>query len=123
MSTPIDISLVPECFGSFLVRVLKDEPQIAAGSDAALKMFERLVPEKDSRSHAVGPYGDAYAICYPEGDTEKTKLSAEIIEALWMYDDIIEALPHEEAALEHATVKQMLASANGPWYHTWQEDR
>ncbi|KAK7464983.1 hypothetical protein VKT23_006191 [Stygiomarasmius scandens] len=114
MSKPIDITLVPECFGSFPVAVHKDEPQIGAGSNAALKLFERLVPEKDSRSHAVGPYGDAYAICYPEGDTEKTKLSAEIIEALWMYDDVIEALPHDEAALEHATVKQMLSSeANG----------
>jgi len=86
MSKPVDITLVPECFGSFPVAVHKDEPQIGAGSNAALKLFERLVPEKDSRSHAVGPYGDAYAICYPEGDTEKTKLSAEIIEALWMYD-------------------------------------
>uniref|UniRef100_A0A0W0FSY1 Terpenoid synthase n=1 Tax=Moniliophthora roreri TaxID=221103 RepID=A0A0W0FSY1_MONRR len=117
MSILIDTNLFPECFGSFPVRVHKDEPQVAAGSDATLKMFERLVPEKDSRSHAIGPYGDAFAMSYPEGDTEKTKLSAEIIQALWMYDDITETLPHEEAVLEHATVKKMFVlgdrEANG----------
>ncbi|KAL0570073.1 hypothetical protein V5O48_011891 [Marasmius crinis-equi] len=109
MSVAIDTTLVPQYFQRFPVRVHKDELLIAQGSDAALKTFKRLVPEKDTRSHAVGPHGDAYAICYPEGKTEKVKLAAEIIEALWMYDDIIEALPQEEAALEHATVKQMLS--------------
>ncbi|KAF5372501.1 hypothetical protein D9758_005235 [Tetrapyrgos nigripes] len=109
MSKAIDTTLAPQYFQRFPVHIHKDEPVVKEGSSAAVKMFERLVPEKDTRSHAVGPYGDAYAICYPEGDTEKTKLAGEIIEALWMYDDIIEALPHDEAALEHATVKQMLA--------------
>ncbi|PPR01430.1 hypothetical protein CVT24_001904 [Panaeolus cyanescens] len=108
MSKVIDTTLVPQYFQRFPVRVHKDEPVVGQGSNAALKTFERLVPEKDTRSHAIGPFGDAYAICYPEGKTEKVKLAAEIIEALWMYDDIIEALPQEEAALEHDTVKQLL---------------
>ncbi|KAL0568081.1 hypothetical protein V5O48_013906 [Marasmius crinis-equi] len=109
MSVAIDTTLVPQYFQRLPVRVHKDEALIARGSNAALKTFKRLIPEKDTRSHAVGPHGDAYAICYPEGKTEKVKLDAEIIEALWMYDDIIEALPQEEAALEHATAKQMLS--------------
>jgi hypothetical protein len=126
MSKPVDTTLEPQYFQRFPVRVHKDEHIVKEGSGAAVKMFESLVPEKDTRSHgAVGPYGDAYALSFPEGDTEKTKLAGEIIEALWMYDgewicakdisfnlsksDIIEALPHDEAALEHATVKQMLA--------------
>ncbi|KAL0056879.1 hypothetical protein AAF712_016508 [Marasmius tenuissimus] len=109
MSKAIDTSLVPQYFQRFPVRIHADEPFIAQGSNAARKTFQRLVPEKDARSHAVGPYGDAYAICYPEGKAEKVKLAAEIIEALWMYDDVIEALPQEEAALEHATVKQLVS--------------
>ncbi|KAF9262057.1 terpenoid synthase [Marasmius fiardii PR-910] len=109
MSKAIDATIVPQYFQRFPVRIHKDEPLIVQGSNAALQTFVRLVPEKDTRSHAVGPYGDVYAICYPEGKTEKVKLTAEIIESLWMYDDITELLPQEEAALEHATVKQILA--------------
>ncbi|KIK50134.1 hypothetical protein GYMLUDRAFT_990502, partial [Collybiopsis luxurians FD-317 M1] len=109
MSTAIDTSLVPQYFQRFPVRRHKDEPLIAQGVNGIRKTFERLVPERHARSHAVGPYGVVYAFCYPEGKTERVKFAAEIVEALWLYDDIIEVLPHEEAALEHATVIQMLA--------------
>ncbi|KAL0057466.1 hypothetical protein AAF712_015893 [Marasmius tenuissimus] len=111
MSKAIDTTLVPQYFQRFPVRLHKDEPLIAQGSDATRKMFRRLVPEseKDTRSYAVGPYGVVHAFCYPEGKAEKVKLAAEITEALWMYDDIIEALPQEEAALEHAAVKQLVS--------------
>ncbi|KAJ7776604.1 isoprenoid synthase domain-containing protein, partial [Mycena maculata] len=103
---PIDTTVVPECFGRFPVKIHSEEPKIARGSAAALKKFQCFA--KDSRSHSVGPYGDAYAICYPDGDVERVQLSAEIIEALWMYDDVIEALPHDVASKEHGTIKQLL---------------
>ncbi|KAK1215035.1 hypothetical protein PQX77_022385 [Marasmius sp. AFHP31] len=111
MSKAIDTTLHPQYFQRFPVRLHKDEPLIAQGSNATRKMFRRLVPEseKDTRSHAAGPYGVVHALCYPEGKAEKVKLAAEITDALWMYDDVIEAIPQEEAALEHATVKQLVS--------------
>ncbi|KAF7362940.1 Geranylgeranyl pyrophosphate synthase [Mycena venus] len=88
MPAPIDTTVVPECFGRFPVKLHSEEPKIARGSAAALKKFQCFA--KDSRSHSVGPYGDAYAICYPDGE-------------MW-----IEALPHDVASKEHGTVKQLL---------------
>ncbi|KAF9257742.1 terpenoid synthase [Marasmius fiardii PR-910] len=107
-SKAIDTSLVPQYFQKFPVRVHKDEPLIAQCSSAVLETFERLVPETKLQLYAAGPDG-VYAMCYPEAKTEKLKLSAEIFEALVIYDDVFEVIPHGEAALEHVTVVQMLA--------------
>ncbi|KAF2747008.1 terpenoid synthase [Sporormia fimetaria CBS 119925] len=50
-----------------------------------------------------GPYGNVYAITYPEGVEERVMLAAEIIEALWIYD----ALPFQEAIEEHSAINEL----------------
>jgi hypothetical protein len=86
MSKPIDTTLEPQYFQRFPVRVHKDEPVVKQGSTATVKMFGSLIPKNDTCLYAEGPYGDAYALCFPEGDTEKTKIAGEVITALWIYD-------------------------------------
>jgi hypothetical protein len=47
---------------------------------------EAGVPDFDKRSHSAGPNGDFFALTWPDGDAQRVKLMAEIIEALWIYD-------------------------------------
>ncbi|KAK7032049.1 hypothetical protein VNI00_013418 [Paramarasmius palmivorus] len=107
MSAAFDTSFFPESFTTFPTRLHKNEHRIAARCDAVVEKFRRLAPTKNPLSYGAGPHGVFYAFLFPEGETEKTLLCAELIESAWLYDDVIEALPHEEAALTHATVKQM----------------
>ncbi|KAJ7280280.1 isoprenoid synthase domain-containing protein [Mycena rebaudengoi] len=108
MPTPLDTSSVPKSFTRFPVKIHDEAPQIALSTVAAAKTFKYFA--RATSPHSSGPYGDACAISYPEGDIERVKLSAALIELLWIYDgkhsallnlDVIETLSHDAASREH----------------------
>ncbi|KAF7369969.1 Geranylgeranyl pyrophosphate synthase [Mycena sanguinolenta] len=111
MPTRIDTSGVPESFTRFPVRIHDEEPRIALGSATATKTFQHFT--KASRTHSSGPYGNVCAMSYPEGDAERVKMCAEILEMFWIYDDVIESLPHDAASEEHNVVIRLLDRKNG----------
>ncbi|KAJ7758465.1 isoprenoid synthase domain-containing protein [Mycena maculata] len=108
MPTTIDTSIVPECFTRFPASRHDEEAQIALASAGAENSFHPSV--KDSRTHGEGPYGVMYALAFPQGDVERVKIAAEVIALLWVYDDVIEALPYHQAAQEHVSTAQLISS-------------
>ncbi|KAK7032048.1 hypothetical protein VNI00_013417 [Paramarasmius palmivorus] len=109
MSTALDVSLFPECFTSFPVRLHKDERLLAARCNTLVEEFSHLLPDYQPPSLSAGPHGVVYALCFPEGEIRRLMLCAEFTESAWFYD---------EAVLLHAAVKQMFVQgsqrANGP---------
>ncbi|KAF2636154.1 terpenoid synthase [Massarina eburnea CBS 473.64] len=116
-ATKIDISSSPSCITTFTVRVHKDEPQITQGAQAARNTWLDIVPsakDKQLRSHSAGPHGNFFAITWPYGKMERVKLATEIIETLWMYDDIAEDIPQNKAAEVHAKLSDSLEADKVP---------
>ncbi|KAJ7112765.1 isoprenoid synthase domain-containing protein [Mycena crocata] len=110
MPTLIDTSTVPQSFTRFPVKIHDEAHRISALSSAAAEeTFQRFT--KTSAPHSKGLYGDVCAMCYPDGDVERVRICAEIIEILWIYDGestVIEALPRDVASREHDIVTHLL---------------
>lgn len=85
-SIRIDTASTPRCITTFPARVHRDELWISKGAIIARKKFENLLPNPDYRSHSMGPYGNFFSFCWPEGKKERVRLGTEIIETLWLYD-------------------------------------
>lgn len=76
----------PQSITTFPVRVHKEDGQINQGALNARKNFKDVAKKTDFRSHSAGPHGNFFAMCWPNGKTERVKLATEIIESLWLYD-------------------------------------
>ncbi|KAJ4297447.1 hypothetical protein N0V90_005338 [Kalmusia sp. IMI 367209] len=116
-ATKIDVSSSPSCITTFPVRVHADKSQITQGAHAARKTWLDIVPsakDKELRSHSAGPYGNFFAITWPYGKIERVKLATEIIETLWMYDDLAEDIPHNKAVEVHAKLRDSLETDKVP---------
>ncbi|CAI6072571.1 unnamed protein product [Clonostachys chloroleuca] len=109
--TPISVSSSPSCVTTFPVARHRAEAQIEEGALAARKAWLDLMPGQDLRTHSAGPDGNFFALCWPYGKTERVKLATEIIETLWLYDDLIEDVPHTEALQTHASLRDSFGSA------------
>ncbi|KAF2688339.1 terpenoid synthase [Lentithecium fluviatile CBS 122367] len=99
-ATKIDISSSPSCITTFPVC-----------RHAARKTWLEIVPsakDRELRSHSAGPYGNFFAITWPYGKMDRVKLATEIIETLWVYDDLAEDIPHSKAAEVHAKIRDSL---------------
>ncbi|KAI1461775.1 terpenoid synthase [Annulohypoxylon moriforme] len=107
-SIKLDTTSSPQCITTFPVRVHKDESEISQGALDARGNFKDLLPDAETRPHSAGPYGNFFAICWPESRMERVKLGTEIIETLWLYDDVIEDIPHSGAMEAHAQVRDSL---------------
>ncbi|KAI0432916.1 terpenoid synthase [Xylaria sp. FL1042] len=98
----------PQSITIFPVRVHKEDDQINKGALNARKNFKDVAKKTDFRSHSAGPYGNFFATCWPNGKTERVKLATEIIESLWLYDDVMEDVDHAGAVKVHASVRDSL---------------
>ncbi|KAI0974822.1 terpenoid synthase [Xylaria arbuscula] len=98
----------PQSITSFPVRVHKEDDQINKGALNARKNFKHVAKKTDFRSHSAGPHGNFFATCWPNGKTERVKLATEIIESLWLYDDVMEDVDHAGAVKVHASVRDSL---------------
>ncbi|KAI0842735.1 terpenoid synthase [Hypoxylon sp. FL0890] len=107
-SIKLETSSEPQCITTFQVYVHKDDPQISEGAIDARNNFQHLLPDVDYRPHSAGPYGNFFSICWPDSKMERVKLGTEIIETLWLYDDVIEDVPHSGALEAHARVRDSL---------------
>ncbi|KAI0104059.1 terpenoid synthase [Hypoxylon sp. NC0597] len=107
-STKLETSSEPQCITTFPVCVHKDDSQISQGAVDARNNFQHLLPDANYRPHSAGPYGNFFSICWPDGKMERVKLGTEIIETLWLYDDVIEDVPHSGALEVHARVRDSL---------------
>lgn len=83
---PINVSSSPSCVTTFPVRLHRAEPQITQGALAARKTWLDMMPGQDLRPHSAGPHGNFFALCWPDGKTDRVALATEIIETLWLYD-------------------------------------
>ncbi|KAI1098217.1 terpenoid synthase [Jackrogersella minutella] len=110
-SIKLDTSSSPQSITTFPVSVHKDEPQINQGAIDARSKFQHLLPETECRPHSAGPYGNFFAICWPDSIMERVRLATEIIETLWLYDDVIEDVPHNGALEAHARVRDSIVGA------------
>ncbi|KAJ2991741.1 hypothetical protein NUW58_g2407 [Xylaria curta] len=70
--------------------------------------MQQFVCYEEFRSHSAGPHGNFFAICWPDSNVRRAKLAAEIIETLWIYDDIAETLPYSSAWQTHANLRDCL---------------
>ncbi|TGJ82847.1 hypothetical protein E0Z10_g5919 [Xylaria hypoxylon] len=93
---------------TFPVRVHREDNQINQGALNARKNFKNVAHKTEFRSHSAGPYGNFFATCWPNGKTERVKLATEIIESLWVYDDVMEDVDHAGAVMVHASVRDTL---------------
>ncbi|KAI8624045.1 terpenoid synthase [Xylariaceae sp. FL1651] len=110
----VDTSSHPKSITIFPVRVHKEDSQINQGALNARKNFKDFASDRDFRSHSAGPYGNFFSTCWPGGKTERVKLATEIIETLWLYDDVMEDVEHEGAMQAHASVRDTLIGADKP---------
>ncbi|OTB07495.1 hypothetical protein M426DRAFT_267931 [Hypoxylon sp. CI-4A] len=108
-SIKLETTLTPQCITTFPVHVHRDEAQISQGALDARSNFQHLLPDAEYRPHSAGPHGNFFAICWPDSKMERAKLATEIIETLWLYDDVIEDIPHTGAMETHASVRDSLA--------------
>ncbi|KAI1366075.1 terpenoid synthase [Xylaria arbuscula] len=104
----------PQSITTFPVRVHKEDGQINQGALNARKNFKDVAKKTDFRSHSAGPHGNFFATCWPNGKTERVKLATEIIESLWLYDDVMEDVDHAGAVKVHASVRDSLIGAEKP---------
>ncbi|KAH9905775.1 terpenoid synthase [Xylariomycetidae sp. FL2044] len=104
----VKVSSVPQCVTTFPVCLNKGDSQVSQGAFDARGHFQEVTPNAEYRSHSAGPHGNFFSLCWPGGKVERVRLAAEIIETLWIYDDVIEELPHSDATQEHANVRDTL---------------
>ncbi|KAI1201898.1 terpenoid synthase [Nemania serpens] len=104
----------PQSITTFPVRVHKEDSQINQGALNARKNFKDFAKKTEFRSHSAGPHGNFFSTCWPNGKTERVKLSTEIIESLWLYDDVMEDVDHAGAVEVHASVRDTLTGAKKP---------
>ena len=86
MSTVLDKYAVPEVFTTFPARIHNGDEEVAKASQKVLDKFRDLIPNIDDHHIATGPYGHCVAICFPDGELERVKASAQIIAFIWIYD-------------------------------------
>ncbi|KAK6525359.1 hypothetical protein TWF694_005498 [Orbilia ellipsospora] len=110
-SKTVDPNKSARCFTIFQVRLHYREDAISESCEAARQTYQKIASELNPallRPCSASSYGCFFAFSWPDGDIERVKLAAEIIETLWIYDDVIEALPHCEALQEHQNIDQVL---------------
>ncbi|KAF5229231.1 hypothetical protein FAUST_10542 [Fusarium austroamericanum] len=110
----IDVFAVPSCFTTLPVQIHENERDIAKCEDKILQELHNIMPQVEIRPHSKGPQGNFFAYCYPKGLAERVKLNAEVIESLWIYDDLIETLPHDHAARLHDELCTLLGEPGMP---------
>ncbi|KAI0200612.1 terpenoid synthase [Astrocystis sublimbata] len=98
----------PQSITTFPVRVHKEDNQINNSALSARKNFKDIAKKTEFRPHSTGPYGNFFATCWANGKTERVKLATEIIESLWLYDDVMEDVDHAGAVEVHASVRDTL---------------
>ncbi|KAF5022998.1 hypothetical protein F66182_4956 [Fusarium sp. NRRL 66182] len=98
----------PASITTFPVALHSDESQVSRGAETAREAWIRLMPRSDPRPHSAGPCGNFFAYCWPHGKTGRVKLAAEIVETLWLYDDIIDDAPPSEAMQTHDKLRDSL---------------
>ncbi|KAI2631674.1 terpenoid synthase [Xylaria nigripes] len=113
-STKVKTSSHPQTITLFPVQVHKDDGQINQGANNARKNFKDFTRNKEFRSHSAGPYGNFFSTCWPHGKVERVKLATEIIESLWLYDDVMEDVDHAGAVAVHASVRDTLTGSEEP---------
>ncbi|KAI3326619.1 terpenoid synthase [Xylariaceae sp. AK1471] len=108
--TPIEavFNLAPQCITSFPISIHQKAHKISRGALDARTHLQNFDSYKEFRSHSAGPYGNFFAICWPGSNVSRAKLAAEIIETLWIYDDVAESLPHSSALQTHANLRNCL---------------
>ncbi|KAI1120251.1 terpenoid synthase [Nemania abortiva] len=104
----------PQSITTFPVRVHKEDNQINQGALNARKNFKEFARNTEFRSHSAGPHGNFFSICWPNGKTERVRLATEIIESLWVYDDVMEDVDHAGAVEVHASVRDTLTGVEKP---------
>ncbi|OTA55423.1 terpenoid synthase [Hypoxylon sp. EC38] len=107
-SIKLETSSEPQCITTFPVRLHKDDSEISQGAVDARNNFQHLLPDAEYRPHSAGPCGNFFSLSWPDGKTERVRLGTEIIETLWLYDDVIEDVPHSGALEVHARVRDSL---------------
>ncbi|KAI1438676.1 terpenoid synthase [Xylaria sp. CBS 124048] len=107
-SIKVKTSAHPQSITTFQVRVHKDDGSINQGAINARKNFKDFARNTEFRSHSAGPYGNFFSTCWPNGKVERVKLATEIIESLWLYDDVMEDVDHAGAVAVHASVRDTL---------------
>ncbi|KAJ3516584.1 hypothetical protein NM208_g14825 [Fusarium decemcellulare] len=98
----------PASITTFPVALHPDESQVSQGAETARDAWLRLLPNSDPRPHSSGPFGNFFALCWPHGETSRVNLAAEIVETLWLYDDIIDDAPPSEAMQTHGQLRDSL---------------
>ncbi|KAI3326520.1 terpenoid synthase [Xylariaceae sp. AK1471] len=108
--TPVEavFNLAPRCITSFPISIHREAHKISRGALDARTHLQHFDSYKEFRSHSAGPYGNFFAICWPGSNVSRTKLAAEMIETLWIYDDVAESLPHSSALQTHANLRNCL---------------
>lgn len=92
MSSPLDSFAVPSSFTTFPARIHGEEDAISQSVTGIIQKFGKLLPDIDGHNIAVGPYGNYFAMAFPEGEIDRVRVSAEILTALWIYDGMYELL-------------------------------
>ncbi|KAI1328612.1 terpenoid synthase [Xylariaceae sp. FL0255] len=110
-SISIDTSSHSQSITTFPVKVHRDDHTIHQGALNARKNFKNFTTRTDFRSHSAGPHGNFFSVCWPNGKTERVKLATEIIETLWLYDDVMEDFDYSRAMETHASVRDSLTGA------------
>ncbi|GAP91004.1 putative geranylgeranyl pyrophosphate synthase [Rosellinia necatrix] len=113
-SIKVKIASHSKAITTFPVRVHKDDSYINQGALIARKTFKDFTPKTEFRSHSAGPYGNFFSTCWPNGKAERVKLATEIIESLWVYDDVMEDFDHAGAVKIHASVRDTLVGVERP---------
>ncbi|KAI1179631.1 terpenoid synthase [Nemania sp. FL0916] len=104
----------PQSITTFPVRIHKEDSHINQCALNARKNFKDFAHNTEFRSHSAGPHGNFFSTCWPNGKTERLKLATEIIESLWLYDDVMEDVDHAGAVEVHASVRDTLTGAEKP---------
>ncbi|KAF9002133.1 isoprenoid synthase domain-containing protein [Cyathus striatus] len=109
-SNPIDTSSLPSYFTRLPVRIHKDT---AAIDIATMDAIERCTSSgskeyKQALFRHSNPFGNPYALVYPESNTEKMEYVVKVIEILSIHDDLTEEMTYEDAQQEHEVLRQGL---------------
>ncbi|KAI0161417.1 terpenoid synthase [Xylariaceae sp. FL1272] len=107
-SYAINTASHPQSITSYPVRVHKEDDSINQSALAARKNFKNFASKTEFRSHSAGPHGNFFSTCWPNGAADRIKLATEIIETLWLYDDVMEDVDHAGAMQTHASVRDSL---------------
>ncbi|KAI0398731.1 terpenoid synthase [Xylaria palmicola] len=99
---------MPQCITSFPISIHKKARKISRGALDARDNIQHAKLSNEFRSHSAGPHGNFFAICWPGSNASRAKLAAEIIETLWIYDDVAETLPYSTVLQTHANLRNSL---------------